>query len=134
MHIRTDTLPWPLDARLRRLLEETLTQAGIATETGGILSFRDPDFTPESGGYHPVEIAVGPGGHVEYITDFAYYGSPPFCELAKEIDFDFSLKIFQHCGVEFPIRRGRELFDLWQENFLAYHAQGAYSVAVEPMG
>lgn len=134
MTISTVNLPWPLDRRLRHLLEEKLTEAGIATETGGILSFRDPDFTPESGGFHPVEIAVGPGGQIEYVTDFAYMGRPPFCELVKEIDFDFSLGILQHFGVRFPIRRGRDLFRLWEENFIAYHAQGAYSVTIEPMG
>ena len=134
MTINTMNLPWPLDPRLRHIIQEKLTEAGIDTETGGILSFRDPDFTPEAGGYHPVEIAVGPGGQIEYITDFAYVGRPPYCELVKEIDFDFSLKLLQHFGAEYPIRRGRDLFDLWQENFLAYHEQGAYTVTVESMG
>lgn len=133
MNLNTLNLPWPLDPRLRHLIEQALTAAGVATETGGILSFRDSDYTPESGGFHPVEIAVGPGGQIEYITDFAYVGSPPHCDLAKEIDFDFSLGLFQHFGPEYPIRRGGDLFAIWQENFLTYHAQGTYAVSVEPM-
>ena len=103
MNIETAGLPWPLHKNLVQIVEDELTTAGIAKEVGGILTFRDPGFSPESGGFHPVEVAVGPGGRIEYITDFGYFGKPPHCELAKELDFDFSLGLFQHFGVEFPV-------------------------------
>lgn len=134
MIVRTDTLPWPISDPLRHLIQDTLTTANIAQETGGVISFRNPDYCPDTGGFHPVEIAVGPGGRIEYITDFAYDGSPPHAELVKECDFDFSLGLFQHFGVEFPISRGRELFLVWQSNFLTYHQMGVYTVSIEPMG
>lgn len=134
MNLRTDNSPWPISNTLRHLIQDTLTTAGIAQETGAIISFRDPGYRPDSGGFHPVEIAVGPGGCIEYITDFSYFGRPPHCELGKELDFDFSLGLFQHFGVEYPISSGRELFSLWESNFLAYHQMKAYTVSIEPMG
>ena len=134
MHIETAGMPWELNKNLLQIFEDELNKAGITKDVGGILTFRDPDFSPESGGFHPVEVAVGPGGRIEYITDFAYFGMPPHCELAKELDYDFSLGLFQHFGVEFPIEQGYELFKIWQVNFLSYHSMGVYSLSIEPMG
>lgn len=132
MILRTDTLPWPINDKLRHLIQDTINTAGVPPETGAVVSFRDPDHCPDSGGFHPVEVSISPDGTIEYITDFAYVGRPPFAELAKELDFDFSLGLFQHFGVEFPIGRGREMFALWQSNFLAYQEMGVYTVSVEP--
>lgn len=134
MQIRTDTLPWPISRKLITLLEEERTRTQHTGNIGVILNFRDPDYSPERGGYHPVEIAIGSDGIIDYITDFAYYGRPPHCELAKEIDFDFSQGLFQHFGTDFPIRHGRQLYALWESNFLSYQASGVYTVSAEPMG
>lgn len=130
MNIRTDRLLWPVSSRLVSILEHELTS--IAVDSGAVLSFRDPKYSPEGGGFHPVEVAVAPDGSIQYVTDFAYYGSPPYCELGKEIDFDFSLGLFQHFGREFPNQSGRELFQLWESNFVTYYGMGVYTVSVEP--
>lgn len=134
MQIRTDTLPWPLDNKLRHILQDELNRVALPQEAGGILTFRDPDWTPEAGGYHTVEVAVDDDGSILYITDFAYYGRPPRCEIGKELDFDFSMGLFQHFGMEHPIRQGMELFRLWESNFISYYEMEAYTVSVSPMG
>lgn len=130
MHIRTDCLPWTVGRKLVAILEHELNSR--STNSGAVLSFRDPSYSPERGGFHPVEVAVASDGRIQYITDFAYFGAPPFSELAKEIDFDFSLGLFQHFGREFPIIAGRELFRLWESNFASYYDAGIYTVSVEP--
>jgi hypothetical protein len=130
MIIRTDNLPWPIDPRLRNLLQHEINAAGINGNGGAVLNFRDPEYDHATGGYHPVEIAIDENGAIQYITDFALYGCAPHVELAKEIDFDFSMKVFQHFSREFPIRQGRELFDLWQENFISYYQSNVYRVDV----
>lgn len=129
MKVRTDCLPWLLSSKLVAIIEQELL--ALPTATGGILSFRDPKYSAETGGFHPVEVAVAPDGSIQYVTDFAYYGSPPYCELGKEIDFDFSLGLFQHFGREFPIQAGRELFRLWESNFTTYYGMGVYTVSAE---
>lgn len=134
MTISTDRLPWPLSCKLINILEEEMRRNGINISVGAILTFRDPNYSADKGGWHPVEIAVGPGGRIEYITDLAFCGSQPHCELTKELDFDFSLGLFQHFGVEYPIQQGRDIFRLWQSNFLTYHGMGVYIVSAEPMG
>ncbi|MBJ6799747.1 DUF2787 family protein [Geomonas propionica] len=133
MVIRTETLPWPLDPELVKILEAELAKADLAPGEGAVITFRDPDFSADTGGFHPVEVAVSQEGNIIYITDFAYFGRPPHSELAKELDFDFALGTFQHFGAEFPLRRGYELFRLFQANFLAYHDGGAYVATVDPM-
>ncbi len=94
------------------------------------INFRDPDYSPERGGYHPVEVRVEADGRIAYVTDFAYCGGQ-FPELAKELDFDFNLGLFGHMSADFPIEEGRELFAIFQDNFVAYHGWGVFEVTVE---
>jgi hypothetical protein len=130
MVINPRSLPWPLDKRLINILQQEIGEAGMDLSGGVVVNFRDPEYSVATGGYHPVEISVAVDGCVQYITDFALYGSPPHVELAKEIDFDFELGLFQHMGREFPILRGRELFKMWEENFISYQQSGVFSVDV----
>lgn len=95
-----------------------------------ILNFRDPDYSAETGGYHPVEILLI-NGRIQYITDFAYVGSPPCVELAKELDFDFSLNLFQQGSRDHPIDVGQELFKIWSKNFCHYFRSDVFNVSVE---
>jgi hypothetical protein len=86
-------------------LEKEIDQSGLDTSNGVILNFRDPDYDQESGGFHPVEIAICVDGKIHYITDFFYVGMPPFAELVKELDFDFELKLFFQHGHEYQINQ-----------------------------
>ena len=97
---------------------------------GVILSFKDPGYSPESGGYHPVEICINWEGRIQYITDFAYVGSGYYSELEKELDFDFSLGLLQQFGTEYPIEHAYELFAIWQQNFCTYYQHGVFTVTV----
>ena len=131
MLIDQDAFPFPLAIVLVAILENELKKAQVQAGAGVILNFRDPTYTPHAGGFHPVEIRINPKGRIEYVTDFAYVGVGPHAELAKEIDFDVSLGLFQHFGREFPLAKGRELFALWQRNFCSYYRIGIYTVTVE---
>ena len=134
MIINPMNLPWPLDKRLVNLLQEEINTADTNGRGGVVVNFRDPEYDQKTGGYHPVEIAVAADGCIQYVTDFAFFGRPPQEELAKEIDFDFELGLFQHLGREFPILRGRDLFMLWEENFISHYDMNAYTVAVSVGG
>lgn len=134
MIINCKNLPWSLDKRLIDLLQHEINSVGVNGNNGAVVNFRDPEYDAVTGGYHPVEIAVAADGRIQYVTDFALYGVPPHVELAKEIDFDFKLGLFQHMGREFPIRRGRALFDLWEKNFVSYYHSNIYCVDVSVWG
>lgn len=126
-----DSCPFVLSPAFFNLLNDEIKKAGIPPTQAVILNFRDPDYSSERGGYHPVEISITKQGIIQYVTDFAYVGRPPYAELAKEIDFDFSLGILQHFGREFPIVHGRALFALWQRNFVSYYRSGVFTVEIE---
>ena len=119
-----------LQAQFVGILEEVIAASEPSAEGGICLNFSDPDYGPERGGFHPVEIAIAANGTVLYITDFAYVGAGPFAELAKELDFDCSLGLFQTMGREFPLEQGNDLFQLWQRNFCDYYRSGVYAVEV----
>jgi len=100
----------PVTKSLIDVLQQVINNNPINPEDGIVINFRDPDYDAETGGYHPVEIAMDGAGQIIYITDFSYVGQPPYSELVKEIDFDFSLGLFQQMGRDYPIEQGRELY------------------------
>jgi len=120
--LRTANTSWPLSEALVKII-----LAALGDKTSGIVSFRDPNFSAETGGFHPVEIMIGEGGQVLYITDFSYAGA----DLVKELDFDFACGNFQHMGREYPLAEGYELFKIWQANFTTYCRWGVFQMTVE---
>ncbi len=118
---------WAISEELRKIIAEAIREKSGAC----IISFRDPNYSAERGGFHPVEIMVSGSGEIQYITDFAFVGIEPHSELVKEIDFDFSCGAFQHFCREYPISEGRELFMIWMSNFTMYHRMGVYEISIE---
>jgi hypothetical protein len=133
MKLQTNGYPLAINSQLIAILELELAKSEVDASTGVILNFRDPDYSAESGGFHPVEIAMDRDGKLLYLTDFAYVGAGWNVELAKELDFDFSCGLFQQFGMDYPIAKGRELFDLWQQNFCSYVAMGVFQISVSSL-
>jgi len=133
MNIQHKGYPVKISQQLVAIISKELAKTEVDTTEGVILNFRDPDYSAESGGYHPVEICVNAEGRIQYITDFAYFGQGPYAELDKELDFDFSYGLFQQMGREYPIKQGASLFKIWQSNFCSYYRSQVFSVTVQPM-
>ena len=97
------------------------------------LNFRDPDYSPEAGGFHPVEVRLekqATSWQLVYITDFSYQGrhTP---ELIKEIDVCFSIKqVYHFLAGWLNVREGTELLALFISNFVEYYNTGCYQVTV----
>ena len=97
------------------------------------LNFRDPDYSPEAGGFHPVEVRIekqATSWQLIYITDFSYQGrhTP---ELIKEIDVCFSIKqVYHFLAGWLNVREGTELLALFISNFVEYYNTGCYQVTV----
>lgn len=103
------------------------------------INFRDPNYSADLGGFHPVEVRLEKEANAEhgdqwricYITDFSFVGVGYMAELAKELDFDFDNGIFQHLIGVTPIEQAREIYQVWEQNFLAYSlGTKAYQVNV----
>jgi hypothetical protein len=71
MKINTENLPYTISPKLKNLLEQLTKDFDGGDIT---VNFRDPTYSAEFGGYHPVEIRISAKGEIEYITDFAYVG------------------------------------------------------------
>ena len=130
MKVQQYDYPLPVSKKLVEILEKEITLSKLDTHDGVIMNFRDPNYDQESGGYHPVGIAVCVDGKIHYITDFSYVGMPPFAELAKELDFDFQLNLFFQNEHEYPIAQATEIFQLWEQNFCSYYEMEVYQVTV----
>ena len=66
-----------------------------SNSNGVIINYRDPSYSAETGGFHPVELSISPSGDLLYLTDFAYFGMPPFVELGIELDWNFEQNSFR---------------------------------------
>ena len=108
-----------------------LQEASEGIQTTFVINFRDTNYGPETGGFHPVEMMINSKGEFDYVTDFCYVGRPPTHELIKKIDFDFENKNFIHFGTYFPIQSGAGLWKIWQENFITYHKMGVYETSIQ---
>lgn len=132
--IQTSGLPVTISTDLLNILWFHLGehQQMISNASGITFNFRDPDYSPQHGGYRPVEIRLEKEGAVwyfAYITDFVYVGLNAFAELVKELDFDFANGVFTHNAFGLlPEKSLCDWFQLWQENFLNYYALQSYQV------
>jgi len=131
MDIKFNQSTIKISSRLFVVLKQAIKRQVVDGEISQItFNYRDSSYSSEAGGYHPVEIAL----HKEqksdrwsllYITDFSYYGS----ELTKDLDFDFSAEQF-NCVYSHPRpiahRDVKEIFNLWQDNFLSYLEYGVF--------
>jgi hypothetical protein len=133
MNIQQNDYPVKISQQLVAIISKELAKTEVNTTEGVILNFRDPNYSAEDGGYHPVEICVNAQGRIQYITDFAYFGQGSYAELGKELDFDFGYGRFQQMGREYPIKQGASLFKIWQSNFCSYYRSQGFSVSVQPM-
>lgn len=137
--ILTDGLVLPVSHQLIELLNDELGKAHpgldpVSDTTSIVFNFRDPDYSSELGGYHPVEIGLSrhqSGFELDYLTDFSFVGSGWNSELAKEIDFDIHADI---CEVRYarPVTliEAEELFSIFQENFISYYHLSVFNVEV----
>ena len=108
-----------------QLKDTSLNGSGIVA-----LNFRDPTYSAENGGYHPVEIHVDSKGEVLSITDFAFFGCPPMVELGIELDWSFEMDSFRQFDSMYDLECGRSLLGLYLANFTAYYDSGVYQVEV----
>ena len=131
-----DGFALPVTQALLTLLSQEVAHLGLNLErlTQLTFNFRRPTYSPEQGGAHPVEIRLirGLDGWLfDYVTDFSYQGLAQDAELCKELDFNFLDGEHTMLGWG-PLRlaEARELFDIWQSNFIAYCRLECFSVTV----
>ena len=122
MNIQYKELALPVSKRFTNAIAELIAQQQIKGDSITI-NFRDPNYSVESGGFHPVEMRLEKHGDTWqfcYITDFTYVGIGPFAELAKDLDFDFQAGVFQNLHGLFPIEVALDIYQIWEGNFLHY--------------
>ena len=131
-----DGFALPVDQALLILLNQEVakTELNIERLTQLTFNFRNPGYSAEQGGVHPVEIRLVRGLDdwlFDYVTDFSYQGLGQDAELCKEIDFNLSCDehYLQSWG-PLPGVEARELFALWQRNFISYAQLGYFTVTV----
>ena len=131
-----DGFALPVAQALLALLNQEVANTGLDQErlTQLTFNFRSPGYSAETGGVHPVELRLIRGLHgwvFDYITDFSYQGLGQDAELCKELDFNLSCDehYLQGWG-PLPGVEARELFALWQRNFISYAQLGYFTVTV----
>lgn len=122
-----------MPSELYTLINQVLMTAEPKSSNAITLNFRDPEYSAEAGGFHPVEIRLEKQDahwRMVYMTDFAFHGYP-IPELIKDIDICFnSNQVYSSlCGWMCP-QECKELIKLFIENFISYHSMDVYQVRV----
>ena len=89
-----DGFALPVAQALLALLCQEVAKTSLDLErlTQLTFNFRNPGYSAEQGGVHPVEIRLVRGLNdwlFDYVTDFSYQGLGQDAELCKELDFNF---------------------------------------------
>ncbi|MEZ8857693.1 DUF2787 domain-containing protein [Vibrio atlanticus] len=120
-----DKLGLPVSDEFKQLLQQELDKHSAFENVKAItFNYRSSDYSPDNGGYHPVEIRLEKKGgkwHFAYLTDFAYVG--PYLELEKELDFDVTHGVLLMSFVgEIPLTHpeAQSLFVTYQGNVINY--------------
>ncbi|WP_025154376.1 DUF2787 family protein [Morganella morganii] len=136
MTIIQSGLRLPINPALETLLMFEIQQSPTSTlsDNAIVFNFRDPFYSPENGGFHPIEIRLFQLDSVwyyDYITDFAYMGTV-YPELEKEFDVCWPQGYLYHVTLgDVDERAGAEFFTLWQRNFIEYYHMGCYTVSIQ---
>ncbi|HFQ5256340.1 TPA: DUF2787 family protein [Vibrio vulnificus] len=111
----------PVSKKLHKLLSEQLTahllsNEALTTSRHLVFNFRNKSYSADEGGFHPVEMAI--------------------CQTST-LDFDFRVgQFFVAYRGWLPMqgsRDAKELYRLWENNFLAYVDMDSYNeIAVTP--
>ena len=121
IRIKHEGLAVPMSPMFTLYIADLL--APYENEKAVTINFRDPNYSADDGGYHPVEIRLeneGDGWNFCYITDFCYVGSGSMAELVKELDWDFDAGVFNSLFGRYPIEQAIEMFQVWESNFVYY--------------
>lgn len=125
----------PVPAKLFEIINQSLADTPASSDNFNAitLNFRDPDYSADNGGYHPVEIRMEKENELwqlVYITDFSYQGGS-FPELVKEIDVCFLTKqVFNLFIGWLQNHNAQELLTLFISNFIEYYTNDCYQVSV----
>ncbi|HCE2176876.1 TPA: DUF2787 family protein [Vibrio parahaemolyticus] len=127
----SEKLGLPVSDAFKQLINDEVSKHQISDDVTAItLNYRDSLYTPEDGGFHPVELRFEKKDncwHLAYLTDFSYAGL--YSELEKEIDFDVTHDVaFIRFMGEVPLSRPdvQDFFKTYQANFISYVAMEAY--------
>jgi RimJ/RimL family protein N-acetyltransferase len=135
---RNECQCFAVSERLLKILQDAAKHLEQAEQSLDAMTFnfRDPDYSADTGGYHPTELRIintDKGWIFDYITDFSYQGMGYMAELTKEIDFLFQEEVAYHLYTgEHKAENVTSLFKLWQENFISYVNSGVFKVEVTP--
>ncbi|MCF2949259.1 DUF2787 domain-containing protein [Paraglaciecola aquimarina] len=133
MRIQHEGLALPVSKLLVDALTNVIEKQSIDSDAVTI-NFRDPTYSAEGGGFHPVEIRLEKRvdyWQLCYVTDFCYVGNGYNSELAKDLDFDFQAGVFQNMFGVYPIESATDMYQIWESNFLHYwFALSPYKVTV----
>ena len=134
MRIRYEGLALPVNQQLAAAVLQLINRHHVTDNTITI-NFRDPNYSAEQGGFHPVEIRLEQQGSTWrfcYITDFCYVGNGSTLELAKDLDFNFQAGVFQNLFGVFPIEQATDIYQIWESNFLHYwKVMAVYSIELK---
>jgi len=126
--------PLPLSKAFHQQLLDTFDNLSITPSMSRVtVNFRDPTYSAESGGFHPVEISLSRHGEswlLDYLTDFHYVGFP-YPELEKAVDVSWQDGYCWLAGIgDCAISDFVDYWQLWQRNFVSYVQMGVFTLHI----
>lgn len=100
------------------------------------VKFTDPKYDEKPGGFHPTDIQLEKHfdgtWRIVSICDYCNVSHTRYPHFAKDLEFDFSNKLYHNIGSVFSDEKAKENFELWQTNFLYFVEEcGVYGTEIQ---
>jgi|APLak6261664116_1056043.scaffolds.fasta_scaffold60253_2 hypothetical protein len=132
MTIQHTGYPIEVSQQLTTLIDQELKAYDDDTWLGFIIYFQCPAYSAGSG-IHWVEIHIDAQQRIKTVKDYADVDQSSSAKLTKVLDFDFFYQQFQQLGKLYPIKNGRDAFEIWQHHFCTGYSQQLYEVTIQSL-
>lgn len=125
-------LPVEVSPELLILCQHTIDKNNVSPKSDAYVYFNDPHFTPEKGGYLPVDIDFDKHGFLNAIVVYQYVYShdDPIPDLVERFDLNFDWGCLAFRGQTCSLDYISVEFVIWQTRFLRSVKRGIYDITV----
>lgn len=139
--LKTTGYPLAVSANFIKMLQQRinlheLTNAITNEVTHITVKFTDPKYGEKPGGFHPTDVQLAKQAdgswRIVSICDYCNVSHTQYPHFAKDLEFDFTSKLYHNIGGVFSDERAAEHYLEWQTNFV-YFVQvcGTYETEVQ---
>lgn len=137
INLNTTGYPLAVSTDFINMVQQQINHQEIPHNISRItVKFTDPKYGEKPGGFHPTDVQLAKQADGSWriisICDYCNVSHTQYPHFAKDLEFDFTNKLYHNTGSVFSDERAAEHYLEWQSNFV-YFVQdcGVYNTNIQ---